>query len=84
MEFGCDVIDIEAGAIDPGKRRTDMPALIALLPFLTQFAPVFIAAIQHIKSQTGKTTDEIFSEAQIVLDSNSAKLLEDLKRLGVV
>lgn len=82
MEYGCDLLEVDRVS-DP-ERRFDMPALIALLPFLTQFTPVLIAAIVHIKQQTGKTTDEIFSEAQITLDSNAAKLIEDLKRLGVI
>jgi hypothetical protein len=61
-----------------------MAALIALLPFLIQFTPVFVSAIQHIKAQTGKTTDQIFAEAGIQLNENDIKLIEDLKRLGVI
>jgi hypothetical protein len=58
--------------------------LIALLPQLMQFTPVLIAAIQHIKGQSGMTTNEIFESAGLVLDENQKRLVEDLKRLGVV
>ena len=58
--------------------------IIALLPLITNITPVLIAAITHLKAQTGKTTDEILADAQVTLDANDAKLIEDLKRLGVI
>jgi hypothetical protein len=58
--------------------------LITLLPQLIQFLPVFIAAIQHLKAQTGKTTQQILDEAGDILDANDRKLIEDLVRLGVI
>ena len=70
----------------PKDRRyyNQMAALIALLPVLIQYTPVLIAAIQHIKGQTGQTTDEIFTTAGMILDANDQKLIDDLKRLGVI
>lgn len=61
-----------------------MATLIALLPLLMQYTPVLVSAIQHIKSQTGKTVDEIFASAELTLNANDLKLIEDLKRLGVI
>ena len=61
-----------------------MSGLILLLPQLIQFLPVLVAAIQHIKAQTGKTTDEIIADAGATLDANSVKLIQDLARLGVL
>jgi len=58
--------------------------LIAVLPQLIGFLPVFIAAWQHIKAQSGKTNDEILADAGATLDANDRKLIEDLIRLGVL
>lgn len=58
--------------------------IIGLLPLITNLTPVLVSAIQHIKSQTGKTTDEILAAAGVTLDENDRKLVEDLKRLGVI
>lgn len=62
-----------------------MPALIiALLPLITNLTPVLIATIQHIKAQSGMSTDEILAAAGVQLDLNDQKLIDDLKRLGVI
>lgn len=61
-----------------------MGGLIALLPSLLNFLPVFISAWQHIRAQTGKTNDEILADAGATFDANSKKLIEDLIRLGVL
>jgi len=61
-----------------------MAILLALLPQLIQFVPVFVAAIAHIKAQTGMSTDQIFAAAGLVLDANNQKLVDDLKRLGYI
>lgn len=58
--------------------------LVALLPLITNLTPLLIAAISHIKAQSGQTTDEIIAAAGVVLESNEQKLIEDLKRLGVI
>lgn len=58
--------------------------LTALLPQLIQFLPVFVAAWQHIKAQSGKTNDEILADAGAILDANDRKLIEDLIRLQVI
>lgn len=62
-----------------------MPALIiALLPLITNLTPVLIAAIRRIKAQGGLTTDQIIAQAGVQLDLNDQKLIDDLKRLGVI
>lgn len=58
--------------------------LAALLPLISNLTPLLITAISHIKAQSGQTTDEIIASAGVVLDSNERKLIEDLKRLGVL
>ena len=58
--------------------------ITALLPLITSLTPVLIAAIQQIKAQSGQTTDEIIAQTGVILDSNDKKLIEDLKRLGVL
>lgn len=58
--------------------------IIALLPLITNLTPVLVAAIQHLKAQSGMSTDEILAAADVVLSENESKLIEDLKRLGVI
>lgn len=71
--------------LEERKRGESMPALIiALLPLITNLTPVLIAAIQRIKAQGGLTTDEIIAQAGVQLDANDQKLIDDLKRLGVI
>jgi hypothetical protein len=58
--------------------------IIALLPMITNLTPVLIAALSHIKEQSGQTTEEILASAGVVLEANDQKLIEDLIRLHVI
>ena len=55
-----------------------------LLTSLLAALPRIIELIQHIKAQSGKTTEQILDEAGATLSENDRKLLEDLSRLGVL
>src|SRR2546423_1471348 len=64
----------------------------SLLPLVTQnfpkaaddeaLAEIAIALIKRIKAQSGKSTDEIISDADLTLAANKIKLAEDMARLG--
>jgi hypothetical protein len=64
----------------------------SLLPLVSQNIPgaaqdealagVALALIKRIKAQSGKTTDEIISDAGLTLAQNKIKLAEDTARLN--
>ena len=58
--------------------------MLTWMNFISTMFPMVIAAIGHIKAQSGKTTEQIIADAGIRLDENDQKLLEDLIRLGVL
>ena len=58
--------------------------LVALAPMLPSLTAEVIAMIQKIKAQSGLTTDQILANASVTLDANDQKLIDDLKRLGVI
>ncbi|MBI3654103.1 MAG: hypothetical protein HY231_23985 [Acidobacteria bacterium] len=47
--------------------------LLQLIALASQLAPVIINQVEAIKSQEGKSAEEIFAEAGVVIDQNNAK-----------
>ncbi len=55
--------------------------LMQLITLAAQLAPEIIKQIEGIKQQSGKSADEIFSDAGITLQANDAKALAILADL---
>lgn len=55
--------------------------LLQLVVIASQLAPTVIAEIEGIRQQTGKTAEEIFSDAGVKLEANDAKALSILTGL---
>jgi hypothetical protein len=55
--------------------------LLALISLASQLAPVVLEEVNAIKSQGGKTADEIFTDAGVVIEANNAKALAILADL---
>jgi hypothetical protein len=66
------------------KEKSMLALLIALAPMITNLTPAVVALIQQIKAQGGLTTDQIIANAGVTLVANDQKLIDDLKRLGVI
>lgn len=55
--------------------------LIQLLNIAIQLAPEVTKQIQGIRDQTGKSAEEIFADAGVTIDANTAKAMSILTEL---